>query len=351
MACSISSFDLFDAACAAGEDARARPFRAPTAHAASWPAPAGRASSCSSLLSRSREATSVSFCSASRSISSCRIAARDLVQLGRHRVDLGAQARGGLVDEVDRLVGEEPVGDVAMGQHGGGHQGGVLDADAVVDLVALLEPAQDRDGVLHRRLVHHHRLEAPLEGGVLLDVLACTRRGSWRRCSAARPGPASASSRLLASMAPSAAPAPTTVCNSSMKRMISPCESSDLLQHGLQALLELAAILGPGDQRAHVERDDALVLEPFGHVAAHDPLGQSLDDRRLADAGAPTGPPIIMGASTWPPSPQRSPRPGKPGALLGLACALRAQIETAHPAGRNAPAFPRQAPVACRAPA
>jgi hypothetical protein len=37
-----------------------------------------------------------------------------LVDLGGHRVDLDAQARGGLVHEVDRLVGQESVGDVAV---------------------------------------------------------------------------------------------------------------------------------------------------------------------------------------------------------------------------------------------
>ena len=49
-------------------------------------------------------------------------AAVDLVDLGRQRVDLDAQARGGLVDEVDRLVGQEAVGDVAVRELGGGDQ-------------------------------------------------------------------------------------------------------------------------------------------------------------------------------------------------------------------------------------
>ena len=38
----------------------------------------------------------------------------DDVDLGGHRVDLDAQAARGLVDEVDRLVGQEAVGDVAV---------------------------------------------------------------------------------------------------------------------------------------------------------------------------------------------------------------------------------------------
>ena len=58
----------------------------------------------------------------------------------------------------------------------------------------------------------------------------------------------------------------------------------DLLEDRLQPLLELAAELGARDQRAQVQRHDALVLEPLRDVAAHDPLGEALDDRGLADA-------------------------------------------------------------------
>jgi len=48
-------------------------------------------------------------------------------------------------DQVDRLVGQEAVGDVAIGERRGGDQRAVLDRDAVVQLVALLQPAQDRE--------------------------------------------------------------------------------------------------------------------------------------------------------------------------------------------------------------
>ena len=40
----------------------------------------------------------------------------------------------------------------------------------------------------------------------------------------------------------------------------------------------------PAIERAHVERDDALVLEAFGHVALDDPQGEAFGDGRLADA-------------------------------------------------------------------
>ena len=58
----------------------------------------------------------------------------------------------------------------------------------------------------------------------------------------------------------------------------------DLLEDGLQALLELAAVLGAGHQGADVQGDHPLVLEALGHVAVDDPLGQPFDDGRLAHA-------------------------------------------------------------------
>ncbi len=69
----------------------------------------------------------------------------------------------------------------------------------------------------------------------------------------------------------------------------------DLLEHGLEALLELAAELGAGDERAEVERDDALVLEALGDVAADDPLGEALGDGRLADAGLADEHRVVLG--------------------------------------------------------
>src|SRR5215469_1356746 len=58
----------------------------------------------------------------------------------------------------------------------------------------------------------------------------------------------------------------------------------NLLENRLQPLFEFAAKFGARDQRAHVERYHAPVLEPLGNVAAHDALGEALDDRGLADA-------------------------------------------------------------------
>src|SRR5207247_5664962 len=101
----------------------------------------------------------------------------DLVDLLRERVDLDPQPARRFVDQVDRLVGEEAIADVAMRQCGGRDEGVVRYPYAVVDLIALFESAQDRDRVLERGLAHEHGLKAPLERRVLLDVLAVLVEG------------------------------------------------------------------------------------------------------------------------------------------------------------------------------
>ena len=70
----------------------------------------------------------------------------------------------------------------------------------------------------------------------------------------------------------------------------------DLLQHGLQPFLELAAIFGAGDERAHVEGQQELVLQALRHVAIDDAQRQALDDRGLADAGLADQHGIVLGA-------------------------------------------------------
>ena len=210
--------------------------------------------------------------------------ALDLVDLLRHRVDLDPQPRRGLVDQVDRLVGQEAVGDVALRERGGGDDRRVLDAHAVMHLVALLEPAQDRDRVLHARLADHDRLEPPLERGVLLDVLAVLverRRADGAQLAAGehRLEQVGGVHRALGGAG----------ADDRVKLVHEQDDLAlglgDLLQHGLQAILELAAVLGARDQRADVERDHAPVAQRLGHVPGDDPLGEPLGDGGLADAG------------------------------------------------------------------
>ena len=211
-------------------------------------------------------------------------APRELVQLRGHRVDFHAQLGRGFVHQIDGLVREEPIRDVAVREDGGGDERRILDLHPVVDLVALAEAAQDADRVLDGRLADHHRLEPAFERGILLDVLAVlVERGGANRVELAarehRLEHVRRVNRALGRARPDDGVQLVDEQDDEALRV------GDFLEDRLQALFELPAIFRARDERAHVERDDALLLQPFGHVAADDAAGQAFDDGRLADAG------------------------------------------------------------------
>ena len=167
---------------------------------------------------------------------------------------------------------------------------------AVEDLVLLLEATQDRDGVLDGRLAHHNGLETTRERRVLLDVLAVfVERGRADRVQVA-----TGECRLQDVAGVHGALGGTRAHDG--VELID--EQDDLalgllylLEHGLQAVLELTTVLGTGDQRAHVELDEVAVAQRARHVAGHDTLGDALDDGRLADARLTDEHGVVLGAT------------------------------------------------------
>ena len=198
-----------------------------------------------------------------------------------HRAD--PQARAGLVDQVDRLVRQVPVLDVAVGEHRRGAQRLVGDLAAVMRLVAVAQAAEDLDGVVDRRLLDPHLLEAPLERGVALEVLAVLveRRRADRLHLAA--GERRLEDRGGVDRALGGTRADEVVELVDEENDVAAL--GDLLHHLLEALLELTAVLRAGHERGQVERVDLLVLEQLRHLVRGDPRGEALDDGGLADTG------------------------------------------------------------------
>jgi len=71
--------------------------------------------------------------------------------------------------------------------------------------------------------------------------------------------------------------------------------AAQLLDDLLEALLELAAVLSSGHQRSDVQCQHALVEESLRDVAADDPVGQALGDRRFADARLADQSRVVLG--------------------------------------------------------
>ena len=125
--------------------------------------------------------------------------------------------------------------------------------DAVVLLEARLQPLQDLDGLGDRRLRHVDLLEAPRQRVVLLEDLAVfvvgRRADALQRAGRQRGLEQVGRVERAAGRGAGADDRVDLVDEQDRLRAF-----GELLQHGLQPLLEVAAVLGAGQERAHVER-------------------------------------------------------------------------------------------------
>ena len=206
-----------------------------------------------------------------------------------------AQPGAGLVDQVDRLVRQEPVGDVAVGQLGRGVQRLVGEAHPVVLLVPVAQAAQDRtvSSTVGSPTVTGWNRRASAASFSILAVLLQRGRADQPQLAAGQGGLEHVAG-VHAALA-GAAGADHGVQLVEEDDQLVPVRP-DLVDQLLQPLLEVAAVAGARDQAGQVELDDALAAQGLRHVAVDDALGQALDDRGLADAGLADQHRVVLGA-------------------------------------------------------
>ncbi len=155
-----------------------------------------------------------------------------------------------------------------------------------------------------------HRLEATLEGGVLLDVLAeLVERG---RADALQLAARQRRLEDVGRVDGALGRAGTDERVQLVDEEDGVVGAAQLLDDLLEALLELAAVLGAGHQRADVQRQHALVGQRLRDVTGDDALGEALGDGGLADAGlADEGRVVLAFAGTGSGRPARSPSRGR----------------------------------------
>ena len=201
----------------------------------------------------------------------------------------------GLVDEVYGLVREEAVRDVARREAGRRGQRLVGDGDVVVGGVALAQALEYGDGLLHRRLVDENRLEAALQRGVLLDVLAVlVERGRAHGLQLApRQRRLEDVGRVDGALRGAGADQRVHLVDEEDDV----AALDDLVDDALEALLEFAAELRPGDEAGEVELYHLLLGQHLGDLAAGDGLRQALDDSGLAHARVADEDRVVLGAA------------------------------------------------------
>ena len=164
-------------------------------------------------------------------------------------------------------------------------------------LVALLDAVEDVNGLLRGRLLHHDRLEAPLQGGVLLDVLAVLvqRRGANAAELTAGQGGLQDVARVHRALG---GPRPHQCVQLVQEHDDVPLRGADLVHHPLHPLLELAAVLGAGHESCQVQGHQTLVGQQCRHRSVGDLLRQPLGYGGLAHARVADQAGVVLGPAT-----------------------------------------------------
>ena len=188
------------------------------------------------------------------------------------------------VQQAHGFVGQLPLGQVPDAQPHGLDHGFVQDAHLVVLLHRLDDGAHHADGLRLIRFLDAHFLEAALQSRVAFEVLLVFVEGGGRD------GAEFAASQGRFQEIRGVVLTGRAAGPDHRVRFID--EQNDrhgrrlhFLNHGLEAVLELALHPGSGLEQAQIERAKFDVAKGLGHVAGDDPHREPFDHRGLADAG------------------------------------------------------------------
>jgi hypothetical protein len=185
-----------------------------------------------------------------------------LVDLGRHTVDLDAQFGGTFIHQVDGLVGQKAIADIAIRQGRGRHDGGVQNAHTVVYLILFLEAPQNGNGILDTGFLHHHGLKPPFQGGILFDMPAVFIDGSGADTPQGSPGQGRFQ-HVRGVHGPFTGAGPHQRVQLVDEEDDIPLRTLHLFENRLQAVLELPSVLGAGNKGPHVQGDQTPVFQCF----------------------------------------------------------------------------------------
>ena len=196
---------------------------------------------------------------------------------------MDACASAGLIEDVNCLVWQETVLDVAARKRNSSLDSSLGVVDVVVLLVAVLKTVDDRNGVVGVWLADVDWLETPLKCSVLLDMFtvlfcrSCTddldfsTRQRWLQDGRGVDG---------------------ALCGAGANDGVNLVNEEDVILGFLQlsnnllhAVLKLTAILGTSYQTCQVKRPDLLSAQNVRDVARSNELSQALNNSSLTNAG------------------------------------------------------------------
>ena len=160
----------------------------------------------------------------------------------------------------------------------------VSDLYMVVQLIALFQTTQDRNGIFNAWLSNKHFLETTLQRSIFFNILTILIE---RGCADTVQLTARQSrfQHVAGIHCAVRFPRPDHSVQFINKQNDVAFLFCQIVQHPFQALFELTAILGPGHQRPHIQRQNPTTLQPFRYFTVDNTLCQSFNDGGFTNAG------------------------------------------------------------------
>ena len=223
-------------------------------------------------------------------------AAVEFVHLLGFAVQLHFDAAGCFVDQINRFIRQEAIGDVAVAQFRSSNDSRVGDVDAVVDFVTLLQTSQDGDGVFHTGFADQYFLEAAFECRVFFDVLAVFVQGG--RADAVQFAACQSWFQHITRVHRAVG---FTRADQSMdfvdENQGITVVFRQIVQYAFQAFFKFATVFRTGNQCRQIQNQQAFVAQGFGHFAVDDALRQAFDDSGFTHARLTNQHGVVFGAA------------------------------------------------------
>ena len=166
----------------------------------------------------------------------------------------------------------------------------------MVDLITLLETTQNGDGVLYRGLIHQYLLEPSLQCCILLHVLAILIQGGGTHTVkfTARQRWFQHISSIHGAFSLASSHHGMDLVNKENHLTLL---FAEIIEHPLETLLKLTAEFCPGNQCAHIEREQSFSLYPLWNLTIYNTLCQPLDNCSLSNPRLTDQHRIILGTA------------------------------------------------------
>ena len=207
-----------------------------------------------------------------------------LIEFFRLGINFHLDARCRLINQVNRLIRKETIGNVAGGKFSSSHNRRVGNFNTVVDFILFLQTAQNSNRVFDTRFVDDHFLETALQGGIFFNVLSVLVQGRGTDHMQFTAG--KCRFEHVAGIHCTFCLTGTDHCMDFVdKQNDAAFFGNHFLQQCFQTFFEFAAVFRTGDKSGHIEAQDAFVAQCVGHFTVHNTLCQAFDHSGLTNTG------------------------------------------------------------------